>query len=194
MRQLLFILYFSLLGISLLAQEPSLNDSLQVAKKDSSVTVRKAPKEFKGPLSMFAGKPGRAALYSLAIPGAGQAYNKKYWKVPFVLAAEGVAIGILVHNSKSFNTWDKILTDYYAEPQIIDPRTEDLSGNEIINIRNKKRQFKDYAIIGVVLVHFIQVADAFVNRHLIEFDVSDDLSLNLGNSGPFPSIGFTATF
>lgn len=200
MRVILLIFYFCLLGLILLAQEPVLQDSLkldeslEVAQTDTIVSIKKAPKEFKGPLSMFAGRPGRAALYSLALPGAGQIFNKKYWKVPFVWAAEGVAIGVLVYNINSFRRWNNALIGYHSDPQIILPPAEGRSANELLDTRNRRRQYRDYSIISVVLIHFIQVADAFVNSHLIEFDVSDDLSIELGNSGLIPSIGLTATF
>lgn len=170
-------------------------DSMEVEQIDNSEKKRKKSfKEFKGPMSMFAGKPGRAALYSLVLPGAGQAFNKKYIKIPFVWALEGTAIGILIYNIDAYNTLNQALTDYHSIPRIENPYNDGLSANQILNNRNQRRKFRDYSIISVALIHLIQVADAFVNRHLIEFDVSDDLSIDIGSSEAFPSIGLIATF
>lgn len=153
----------------------------------------KGTKDFKGPLSMFSGNPGRAALYSLILPGAGQLYNKKYWKIPFVLAAEGTAIGFLVYNQRDYNEWNNALLQISANPQII---TEYKGRNtaEVRDRRDSARQYRDYTIVAIAAVHLIQVADAFVNRHLIEFDVSDDLSLDLRVEELGPSLAFTFSF
>lgn len=179
-------------------------DSLGIFSSDaeqieSEIKERKTKKEFKGPMSMFAGKPGRAALYSLVLPGAGQFYNKKYWKVPFVWAAEGVAIGILVYNIRGYRKWNQALSDIYSDPIIFNPLNVNNQGitrtpNEVLNQRNKIKKYRDYSIISVTLIHLIQVADAFVNRHLIEFDVSDDLSFEIGTPGAVPSLSLIATF
>jgi hypothetical protein len=60
---------------------------------------------------MFAGRPGKAALYSLIIPGAGQAYNKKYWQVPIVWGAVGTVGYFVIDNSKEYRD----LRDAYRE-------------------------------------------------------------------------------
>lgn len=206
MRQFIMSIICLLVAGYLGAQEILPKDSIKLDQSISQDSLgveqiaslakknKKSSKEFKGPMSMFAGKPGRAALYSLVLPGAGQAFNKKYWKIPFVWALEGTAIGILVYNIRGYKIWNEALNDYHAIPRIENPYHADRSANEILNIRNQRRKFKDYSIISVALLHLIQVADAFVNRHLIEFDVSDDLSIDLGSSQAFPSIGFIATF
>lgn len=170
---------------------PSLfgNADSVVKKKGEGKAKKKKSRAFKGPLSMFAGNPGRAALYSLVIPGAGQFYNKKYWKIPLVLAAEGAAIGVLIFNVDRFNAWDRALRE-----ELEDPSSHDRTAQEIIAVRDQARKQRDYSIVAVTLVHIIQIADAFVHRHLIEFDVSDDLSIDVGTPAHLPGIGLTYTF
>jgi len=177
-------------GIDTLDTQPSLTiDSIDTNNDSLLIDTPKAKKtSFKGPLSMFSGRPGRAALYSLLLPGAGQYYNKKYWKVPFFLIGEGVAVAVLVHNNKVFKLWNNCLNNYTTVCG--DGRNQD----EVKSKRDNARQFRDYAIIAVAVVHLVQVADAFVNRHLIEFDVSDDLSLDLRSTNLGPALGFTWTF
>lgn len=183
-------IYFILSTLCIAGQSYSqdiLTDSIDYSQQP------KKTKDFKGPLSMFSGNPGRAALYSLILPSAGQFYNKKYWKVPLVLAAEGTAIGFLVYNTRIYNEWNEALLQISANPQII----TEYKGRNTAEVRDKRdsaRQFRDYTIVAVAAVHLIQVADAFVNRHLIEFDVSDDLSLDLRVEDQGPSLGFTFNF
>ncbi len=155
-------------------------DTLNTAADPEIEKTATKQRPFKGPLSMFAGNPGRAALYSLAIPGAGQYYNKKYWKIPVFLAFEGIAIGVLVNNSRQFKFWDDGLRLIINDPMVNQFQGRNLQ--EVRSIRDNARTNRAYAIIGVAAVHLIQVADAFVNRHLLEFDVSDSLSLQLGTN------------
>lgn len=162
---------------------------------DLATTTTEASKKkrtFKGPLSMFSGNPGKAALYSLVLPGAGQLYNKKYWKIPMFIAFEGIAIGVLVVNAREHGKWNDYLHIISTDESVtsIDGRNQE----QVRDKFNTTRTNRDYAIVGLVAVHLIQVADAFVNRHLIEFDVSEDLSLKLGTLNSGPAFSFNYTF
>jgi len=186
MTKCLFIL-LALLTVTSLSSQTEVDTLVNI---ESDIKPSKS-KERKGPFSMFAGNPGRAALYSLILPGAGQAYNKKYWKVPIALAAEGVAIYFLVDNSRRLGRWNKGVEDL-----CLNPGTVFLGRNkqEAIETRDKAREYRDYAIIGIVGVHLLQVADAFIHRHLIEFDVREDISLEITKNHQVPDIGFTYNF
>lgn len=198
MRSLFILLLLSIYSLSY-GQQPEQDTLSQTQQVDSESTLTsdideepadKKLRPFKGPLSMFSGNPGRAALYSLAVPGAGQFYNKRYWKIPVFLAFEGIAIGVLVNNSREFKFWDNGLRQIIADPSVTLFQGRNIQ--EVRSIRDSARANRSYAIIGVAAVHLLQVADAFVNRHLIEFDVSDNLSLNLGTNdiGPSLSLAF----
>jgi len=141
---------------------------------------------------MFSGNPGRAALYSLVLPGAGQYYNKRFWKIPLFLASEGAAIGVLVHFARDYGRWNDNLHLISTDPTVnnIDGRNQE----EVRAKRNSTRTNRDYAIVGLVAVHLIQVADAFVNRHLIEFDVSDNLSLEIRTETLGPVLSFSYSY
>jgi len=139
---------------------------------------------------MFSGNPGKAALYSLVVPGAGQFYNKKYWKIPVVWAAEGLALAVMINQTRSFNFWDKGLKDIASgEISSFQGRT---SAQDVKATRDSRMSERDYSIIFFVAVHLFQVSEAFVNRHLIEFDVSDDLSIQLKENQAYP--GFSLSF
>jgi len=142
-------------------------------------------KEKNGPFSffkVFSGNPGRAALYSAILPGAGQAYNKKYWKVPIVLAAEGTAIGFIVYNQQKYRNW-RLAHRLMSEGELPGGYLGATTPSQARLVRDQWAQRRDYAIIGTVAIHIIQIADAFIHRHLIEFDVSDDLSFNAFTNG-----------
>jgi len=158
-----------------------------------STTVQNTPEDNGfGIFSMFDGNPGKAALFSLIIPGAGQAFNKRWWKVPLALAAEGTVIYILQNNISIYNELD---ADYknvvMGYPSIARPG---YSKDEIKRIRDKARQNKDYTWVAVIGVHIIVAADAFVDRHLIEFDVEDDLKVSFSPISPLPGFNLVVNF
>ena len=147
-----------------------LDDELYFA--DSTV------KNENGFFSMFEGEPGRAALYSAIIPGAGQVYNKRWLKVPIVLGLEGTAIGFISFYSKqhaevSLGYKGLVRGEISSYRGITDP-------TGLKNIRDKLKKYRDYSIIALTVAHVLNITDAFVDRHLMEFDVDEDISFNFG--------------
>ncbi|MBK9734978.1 MAG: hypothetical protein IPO92_08435 [Saprospiraceae bacterium] len=125
-----------------------------------------------GFFSLFKGKPGKAALYSLVLPGGGQFYNKKWWKAPIAI---GIDVGLLYNltwQAKKYQTYQTLYTASLNDPKA-DPR---LVQNYKSN-RDQFRKFSEYAWIYLIAGHLLTVIDAFVDRHLMDFDVSDDLTL-----------------
>jgi hypothetical protein len=125
-------------------------------------------------LDIFTGKPGKAAFYSLIIPGGGQFYNRRYWKVPLIVGGEAAAFWWLFRNSSKYNEWQT------AYLQLLKGERDNYlgvtdSGRAKI-IRDGFLKQKEYAYIIVLLAHLFNVFEAFIDRHLIDFDVSDDLS------------------
>lgn len=123
-----------------------------------------------GFFSIFKGKPGKAALYSLIVPGGGQVYNKKWWKVPLAIALDGGATGWLIYTRQSF----KSSQDAYLKA-VTD------GGSNTSRLKQQRDFFRkqsEYAWIFLIGAHIITVADAFVDRHMMTFDVSDDLTLH----------------
>jgi hypothetical protein len=126
---------------------------------------------------IFYGNPGRAALYSLVIPAGGQIYNRRWWKVPMVWGLHGSAI-YLIHTNGSRarefkGIWEDLLMDKRDNIYgITDP-------NQARNIRQNFQRNTEYSWAFLIIAHLVTVFDAFVDRHLIEFDVSDDLSIRI---------------
>ena len=127
--------------------------------------------------------PKKAALKSTCLPGLGQAYNQKYWKIPVAYVLMG---GALVYHFDQKKNYDLARLNYQSkwfyeqnrstQPQLIDPfPTQSLGALSTEKVRLKNS--KDLGIILLVLAYGLQIADATVDAHLFEFNVSDDLSL-----------------
>ena len=127
--------------------------------------------------------PKVATLRSLIIPGWGQAYNKKYWKIPIVYGALGTTAGVFLYNLKTYRLLRKAVvyrssgdTTQYA---LVDPQFQGLSTESIRIYRNAFRQNIDYSVLVFLVFWGLNVVDATVDAHLKAFDVSPDVSLKI---------------
>ncbi|HEY4800049.1 MAG TPA: DUF5683 domain-containing protein [Bacteroidia bacterium] len=128
--------------------------------------------------------PKKAMIFSACLPGLGQVYNKKYWKVPIIYAAFGTTLYFADYNNKFYH---KYRTAYINKDYTIDgsnPPYTDASLRVMLDSYHKNR---DLFIIITGLVYTLNVVDAYVDAHLTTFDVSDNLSMTV-----FPSINLQA--
>lgn len=131
--------------------------------------------------------PHKAAVMSALLPGLGQAYNKKYWKIPIIYAALG-GMGYLVSREYNFyQEYHKELllrysygdtvakyTTHHPDPKLINLTTAD------INIRKLfYKKYLDYSVLGLIAVYGLNIIDATIDAHFKAFDVSDNLSLRI---------------
>jgi hypothetical protein len=169
---------------------PVFSDTTQY--NDTSVIKTKAGKD-----SVVVKKkvhsPRKATLRSLIIPGWGQIYNKKYWKVPIVYGAIGFPAYLFTFNRKWYNKTKYALSivanDRYTGPAAadslakVDPQlrvfVEQKEQGALVNYRNEFRRDMDYAILFTILMWGLNVVDATVDGHLKGFDVGDELSLKI---------------
>lgn len=129
-------------------------------------------------------KPNRAALYSAILPGAGQFYNKHYWKVPVVYAVGGALGYFIVTNHRNYESYRKAhLLRIDNDDNTVDEFQAEYpspAGDAFIkNSRDFYRRNRDLSIILAVLAYGMNIVEANVGAHLNDFDISDDLSLNL---------------
>ncbi|MDD4107690.1 MAG: DUF5683 domain-containing protein [Prolixibacteraceae bacterium] len=136
--------------------------------------------------------PRKATIYSAILPGLGQAYNKKYWKIPLIYAGFGAIVYYIDWNNDNYN-FNKTAYQHLVDS---DPETNDFEKIEAIqyydlnnpthfnNFKDglKKRQDfyrrnRDLLIIGMVAFYGLNVVDASVDAHLFDFDISDDLTM-----------------
>ena len=155
-----------------------------VAIKDSTVTKKSGTDTTKKKIY----DPKVAARRSALIPGWGQAYNKKYWKLPIVYGALGVTGYIFVNNIKIYKEYKfAFAARVKAEPPTLDSTDYDqldniykvLSPNSIRSARDEFRRYVDYSALVFIILWGLNVVDAAVDAHLKNFDISPDLSLQL---------------
>lgn len=149
------------------------NNTLQQSSKD---TVAK---------KIFS--PRVAAIRSAILPGLGQAYNRKYWKMPIVYGALGATAYIFNYNLKEYKRVGYayrvlIQRDTAAFPNVdedLKPFVEANASNSLRNYRNTKRRDIDYSVLVFIILWGLNVVDATVDAHLKGFDVSDNLSFKI---------------
>lgn len=142
------------------------------------------PVRDKGPFIQFFAKgypnPRKAALFSFILPGAGQVYNKKWWKLPIVYGAFGTLIWIEARNVREY----RAARENYRWIVDGDATTEaqgkfaGRSAASVKDYRDTYRRYVEFGGIGLGLAYLLTAADAFVDAHLSRFDVSEDLSLH----------------
>ncbi len=127
-------------------------------------------------------RANRAALLSAIIPGAGQVYNKSYWKVPVLYGGIAALVYFIDFNQKNY----KIFKTAYIYRNDHDSTTSDGFANytddDLLIRRDYYRRNRDFCYIVGGVVYVLNIIDAYVDAHLKDFDVSDDLSLH---SQPF---------
>lgn len=122
--------------------------------------------------------PRKAALYSAVFPGMGQIYNGKYWKVPIVYAGMGALVYSVIWNSRQYNIYfDKYKFMTESEPPL--DEWEGQSLEEVEWYKDSHRRYKNLFIIFSVGFYALQIVDANVDAHLIDFDISEDLTLTV---------------
>ena len=181
------LVIFLLTGLICFAQQ---KDVLVTTKKDSTPVVTKKTSINKYDSATKAHPPRAATLRSAIIPGWGQVYNKKYWKVPIVYAALGITGYIFIDNIKTYKEYKfayaarykaeqpppaQDSTDYYKLKELY----KLISPESIRAARDRFRQYVDYSALFFILFWGLNVVDATVDAHLKSFDVSPDLSLQI---------------
>jgi hypothetical protein len=133
--------------------------------------------------------PHKATLYSTFCPGLGQIYNRKYWKLPLVYAAVGIPAYTYFYNRNWYKKCQYALavvingtTDADSLGKV-DPKLKYFVTNKqdfnIRAYRNEFRKDQDYSIIFFLLFWGLQIVDATVDAHLMNFDISPELSLHM---------------
>ncbi|MGG9972626.1 DUF5683 domain-containing protein [Ferruginibacter sp. SUN002] len=125
-------------------------------------------------------KPRTATIRSAILPGWGQIYNKKYWKLPLVYGALGTTAGIFVYNVKNYKRLKQgYIYKLAGQDSLIYFKFRNLSAGSLKTYRNIFRQNVDYSALFFIVFWGLNVVDATVDAHLKSFDVSDDLSLHI---------------
>lgn len=119
--------------------------------------------------------PAKAAFYSAILPGLGQAYNKKYWKIPLVYGAIGVSLYYYVDSAQKYNQYRN------AYKRRLEGFTDDefsyLDKDRLIVGQKFYQRNRDLSALFVVGFYVLNIIDANVDAALIQFNVNENLSL-----------------
>lgn len=119
--------------------------------------------------------PGRATLYSLLLPGLGQIYNGELYKVPIYWGGLLVSVHCLTTNHTNYIRFKTIHNEATTSKSYNGP----ISGETAKWYRDVYRRYRDYSIVATALVYFLQVIDANVFAYMHDFEVTDDISMNI---------------
>ena len=115
---------------------------------------------------------------SVIVPGLGQVYNRKYWKVPVIYTAlGGIGYFALQFNSEYQDYHNELLYRYNNNQQI-NSLPQYTTANLIV-LKNQSKKYRDMCFIGMGVFYVLNIIDANVDAHLRHFDVSDNLTLSL---------------
>lgn len=144
--------------------------------------------------------PRKATIRSALIPGWGQAYNKKYWKIPIIYGALGVSAGVFIFNLDTYKELRQAVIwksdTIPANDTLISPELSQLSASDLRYYRDAYRQNIDYSVLAFLVLWGLNVVDATVDAHLKAFNVSPDISLKVKPSYHYwtSSAGLSLTF
>jgi len=131
-------------------------------------------------------RPAKAAFYSAILPGLGQAYNKKYWKIPIVYAALGTGVYFYINNNNEYNRFRDAYksrlagfeTDEFyfsaAGEKLDDPR---VSTERLETAQEFYKKNKEISLLVLVGMYALNIIEANVNAHLLQYNVDENLSL-----------------
>lgn len=144
--------------------------------------------------------PAKATVMSAILPGAGQVYNKKYWKIPIIYAGFA-GLGYLASTN---NADYKIYKEAYrlrldGDESTIDDYEGIYSNEDLVTLKDYYRRNRDLSYICMGILYILNVIDASVDAHLYYFNVNDDLTMNIqpGYSGGLfagPSLNLRLNF
>lgn len=140
--------------------------------------------------------PQKAAIASCLLPGAGQVMNRQAWKAPLAWGIMAGAGYFVYLNQSTFNRLSLAIDIRYDnDPNTIDEFDGLYTTNQLFSLQNTYRRSRDYAVLGLAGTYLFQVLEAYAAAHLVDFDVSRNLSLKLSPTTlPQPLIGAKMTF
>ncbi|WP_299061611.1 DUF5683 domain-containing protein [uncultured Polaribacter sp.] len=122
--------------------------------------------------------PSRAAFYSAIFPGMGQVYNKKYWKTPIVWGALATSLYYYSINSKDYNRFRaayKLRKNNLPDEFTVDGQ-EILSEQTLERAQEQLKENRDMSLLTTVVLYVLQIVEASVNAHLLQFNTDDNLT------------------
>ena len=124
--------------------------------------------------------PSKAAFYSSVIPGLGQVYIGKAWKIPFIYAALGASLYYFNLNNKEMNSYrtayKRRLNGFFDDEYLELARP--ITTEQLLLGMDFHKNYRDIAIALAALTYMLNILDASVSAHLLQFNVNEDLSIS----------------
>ena len=126
--------------------------------------------------------PAKAAFFSAILPGLGQAYNKKYWKIPIVYGAIGTGIYFHNQNNDSYKryrgAYKRRLAGFSDDEFWGSGVTPNISNDGLIRAQKQLKRNKEMSILVTIGLYALNIIDANVDAHLMQYNIDDNLSLS----------------
>ncbi|MCL6296605.1 DUF5683 domain-containing protein [Jejuia spongiicola] len=166
---------------SLLAQDKDKNKELGELPKEVVIDSIIKIKEPINPLS-----PAKAAFYSAVLPGLGQAYNKKYWKIPIVYVALGAGTYFYITNNNEYKRYRDAYKsrlagftndEFYLDSEGNQLETPRVTDDGLRRAQKLFRRNKEVSLLVTVGLYALNIIDANVDAHLMQYNVDENLTL-----------------
>jgi len=149
----------------------------------------------------FTAEPLKATMLAVALPGAGQIYNRKFWKIPIVYAGFGALFYSAGFNSRNYLTYMQAYQDFtdvipetdsyrilipddpatydpVLHPDTYDPSSAQYYEEGLLRMVDYYKRYRDLSYIGIAAWYLLSILDANVDASLFDFDVSDNLDIS----------------
>jgi hypothetical protein len=134
--------------------------------------------------------PRKASILSMVAPGAGQIYNRKYWKAPIAWAGLGTCVYFIQENTREYRRYkDAYIAIVDGDPTTTDEFNGRFSSSQVLKVTDTYRRWRDLSYIAFGAVYLLNVVDASVDAHFVRFDVGRDLSAGIGPSLSTAALG-----
>jgi len=153
---------------SLLTVAPASKTQAQVKNQADTAKIKKH-------------SPTRAAIFSAVLPGLGQGYNRKYWKIPIVYAGFGLITYFIITNTNNYREYKEAYTyvasgdSSYTDNSLVGRYDE----QQLLDGKNYYQRNMELSYIIGGLWYLLNIIDASVDAHFLDYDVSEDLSIRL---------------
>ncbi len=172
-KKIIFVFFIAFFSANLSAQK----DSTAVKPKKVKVKKKKRRNKNEGVYNALA--PSKAAFYSAILPGMGQIYNQKYWKAPIVWGALAIPTYYYLENNSEYKRYRRAYK--LRKNGLIDEFT--VNGVELVSLETMEtaqeqlRENRDMSLLSGVIIYILQIVEASVNAHLIQFNTDDNLTI-----------------
>lgn len=163
MKSLLLIAFIFFISFTSFSQE-----IINGKSKDSVPTISQ---------EKIALKPIKVSFYSAVLPGLGQAYNKRYWKIPIVYAAMGTSTYFYIYNNDKYKEY-RTAFKLHKLGQGALSQYPDLSTDVLEQAQEYHKKDRDLSMLVTVGLYFLQIIEASVDAHLQYYNIDDELSLS----------------